>query len=199
MTNEFSNYENKNEKTKKARKKMSNSRKGNRKQEKEQKMNNQIKRSKNSQKPVSKKLQLDMIELLGIVYQEGTKTIEDLGSIMSKSRSTIFRLLKGVICHVALTTKLDETFRNTKIKFTNKLSEFAIFSALATDKSTPLVSVFLMGVLRKEEDSFVRLAEIEEWLGCSAKEAIRVRNLIMSNSGLGEFEISDDDPWLYED
>ncbi len=59
--------------------------------------------------------------------------------------------------------------------------------------------VFLMSVLRYEEGSFVRLDEIQAWLGCSADEAVKVRNLIISNSSLGEFEISDDDPWWYEE
>ncbi|MCR5260783.1 MAG: hypothetical protein K6C94_02980 [Candidatus Gastranaerophilales bacterium] len=178
MTQDFSNPENK---------------------KKEKKMKKQIKKSNNSNKPVSVKLQSDMIELLGILYSTGTKTVEELKTIMTKSRSTIFRLLRGVICYEALVAKQDEITFYTKLKFANRLSESAIFRAFNADRRTPLVFIFLMSVLRKEQGSFVRLSEIAEWLGCDEKEAVRMRNLVLKCTGFGEFEIPADDPWWSEE
>ena len=151
----------------------------------------------NSGKSICIRIQQDMIELLENVFFE-TKSIEELTSIMDKSRSTVYRLIRGMQTYGAFAIHLDEKFHSF-LTFANKLNESEIDRAFANNQQTPLVYIFLKALIRKEQKNELKLAEIQQLLGLSSqKEAVKIRNSILNTTYLGNFQIDNSDPWWNE-
>lgn len=150
-------------------------------------------------KPVSIRIQQNMAELLQNVFFEA-KSIDDLEKLFDKSRSSVYRLIRGITeVYPVLSISMDENF-HTYLKLNNCLNESEIDRAFAKNRELPLVYILLKGLIREKQEDELTLQEIKEKLGLSSeKEAVKIRNLVLNTTYLGAFQIDDSDPWWDEE